>query len=211
LEKEFSSNFFHFNNMKIELHPEVYEPAEDTFQILETIKVKEEEKIFEIGTGCGIIALECCRLGANVLCSDINPYAVDIVKKNYNCNKKILKGDFKVKKGDLFSVLSRNEKFDKIIFNPPYLPTNSKDFVGGSGWFDIATDGGKDGLEITERYLSNVGNYLYKNGYGYFIFSSLSDRVRLESILEEYSLSFSILNKYRFDNELLEVYQVSLK
>ena len=46
----------------------------------ESIKIKSYEKVFEIGTGCGLIALECARLGANVVCSDINPYAIELEK-----------------------------------------------------------------------------------------------------------------------------------
>ena len=72
---------------------------------------------------------------------------------NYNLNKSLLTKNFEVRKGDLFSVLKSNEIFDIIIFNPPYLPTKPEGHVGGSGWFDIATDGGLDGLDVTKRFI----------------------------------------------------------
>ena len=33
---------FCFNGLKIKIHPDVYEPSEDTFQLLEVIKVNKK-------------------------------------------------------------------------------------------------------------------------------------------------------------------------
>jgi len=143
-----ASKYFHYNDLVIILHPEVYDPAEDTFLLIEAINVAKDDTVLEIGTGCGLIALECARHGANVICTDINPYAIDIAKQNYFKNKYLIKGSFEVRNGDLFSAVKKDEVFDIIIFNPPYLPTHKKDLVGGHGWFDIATNGGIDGIKI---------------------------------------------------------------
>ena len=82
---------FHFKGLKIGIYPEVYEPAEDTFQLIEAIEVNKGDTVFEIGTGCGIVSLDCARIGAEVICSDINPNAVKLVKYNYQKNKPLLK------------------------------------------------------------------------------------------------------------------------
>jgi release factor glutamine methyltransferase len=199
---------FSFQNLRINLHLEVYNPAEDTFQLLDAINVEKDMNVFEIGTGCGIIALECCRQGCNVICSDINPYAVDLVKKNYNQNKSKLNGGFDIRYGDLFSVLKQNELFDIIIFNPPYLSTKKEELVGGTGWFDVATNGGKDGLKVTERFLLNIKKYLKKAGIGYFVFSSLSKIDKLKSILKKAKLTGEIVNSYNYENERIDIYQI---
>jgi len=94
---------------------------------LESIQINYDDSVFEIGTGCGLIALECAKLGAKVICSDINPYAIKIVKENYHVNKSKLKGSIDVRYGDLFTVLNKNEIFDIIIFNPPYLPIDKNE------------------------------------------------------------------------------------
>ncbi len=199
---------FKFKNLLINLSSKVYNPAEDTFQLLEAIDVNKGENIFEIGTGCGIIALECCRHGCNVVCSDINPYAVDLVRKNYNQNKSKLHGSFQIRYGDLFSVLKKNECFDTIIFNPPYLPTKEDDLVDDNGWFDIATNGGRNGLKVIERYLLNIKKYMKKNGCGYFVFSSLSSIKTLKILFDKASLDYYIINSYSYENEKIDVYKV---
>ena len=199
---------FNYNKLSIELHPEVYDPAEDTFLLLESIEVKKDNSVLEIGTGCGIIALECARIGANVICSDINHYAIKLVKRNYQRNKPIMKGKFDVRIGDLFDVVKSQEKFDVIIFNPPYLPTKKNDFVGGSGWFDVATNGGINGLSLTKRFIEELKYHLKRQGRAYFVFSSLADRKKLEYILTESKLKYRIVKSQKFIDEIINIYQV---
>ena len=197
---------FHYNGLIIEFHPEVYEPAEDTFQLLEAIKVKKRDSVLELGTGCGIIALEFSRCGANVVCTDINPYAVEITKLNYLKNKSLLNGKIDVRQGDLFSAVKSDEKFDVIVFNPPYLPTNSKERIGGSGWFDLATDGGIDGLFLTRKFIKQVTKYLNRNGRAYFVFSSLSDRKKLDKYLFKSKLKTEVVLSRWFNDEQIDIY-----
>jgi len=197
-----------FNGLVLELHPEVYEPAEDSFQLAEAIDVKQNDSVFEIGTGTGIVALECARRGANVVCSDVNPFAVELVKRNYTKNKSLLTGSLDVRLGDLFTVVKENEKFDVIIFNPPYLSTKKEDLVGGSGWFDVAVDGGVDGLSTTKRFIKELSKYLKKDGRSFFIFSSLSDRSKLEKILSEFGFKSKVVLSRLYDDEYIDIYCV---
>jgi len=211
LKKNTLSKNFHYKNLTIKLHPEVYEPAEDTFLLLESIEVKPGDNVLEIGTGCGIIALECARLGANVTCTDINPYAIALAKSNYNRNKSLIKGRFKVRKGDLFLKVKNYEKFDIIIFNPPYLPTKKNELVGGSGWFDIATNGGIDGLSLTKRFIDGLSKFLSNKGKAYFVFSSLSNIKNLSLYIPKLGLKACIVSKYSFNDETIFVYCIYFK
>ena len=209
MRKYIYSKIFHYKNLIIEMNPEVYEPAEDTFQLLESIEIKPDDDVLEIGTGCGIIALQCASIGANVLSTDINPYAIDLTKRNYIKNKSVIKGKMEIRKGDLFSTIKDNEKFDVIIFNPPYLPTKKIELVGGSGWFDVATNGGIDGLSLTKRFIEDLSKYLNDNGKAYFVFSSLSKRKKIDLYLSKYRLKGQIVSEYSFNDETLFVYCVS--
>jgi len=185
----------------------VYDPAEDSFLLLESLTIQPHDSVLELGTGCGLIALACALQGAQVTCTDINPYAVQLTRRNIERNHEILNGAIKVRQGDLFSVLKNNERFNVILFNPPYLPTKHHETI--NTWFDIATDGGPTGLKLTKRYLQGLRRYLQPKGHGYFVFSSLSNRSTLETYLKKERFSTRILASHRYEGEDLDVYQVT--
>jgi len=203
-----SAKTFHYGALTIELHPEVYEPAEDTFQLLETIKLEKDDRVLELGTGCGLIALSCAQQGSKVVCTDINPYATALAKRNYQINRPLIKGSIDVRNGDMFSVIRSDERFDIIIFNPPYLPTRTEDRVGDTGWFDVATDGGADGLFITKRFLKGLSKHLAKNGCAYTVFSSLSNRIKFEKYISDEGLTSDIVSSRVYGDEQIDIYRL---
>jgi len=205
--KDPKTHSFHYHELEIDLHPEVYDPAEDSFLLLETIQVTPYNTVLELGTGCGVIALNCAYKGSHVICTDINPFAVQLTRKNIERNRTLLKGSIEVREGDLFSVLHKNERFDIVIFNPPYLPTMKTEKVGG--WFDVATDGGRDGLRVTKQFICGLPHHLSTKGQAYFIFSSLSNRTRLEAHLKNEGFSFKVSAHRRFEGEDLDVYWIA--
>ena len=118
----------------------------------------------------------------------------------------MLKGTVEVRCGDLFSMLKSDERFDIAIFNPPYLPTRPEERIGSTGWFDIATDGGVDGLSLTKRFIEEVGKYLSKQGRAYFVFSSLSDRKKLDAYLSNVELKSEVVLSRLFNDEQIDIY-----
>lgn len=204
MSKPFKS--FHYHTLCITVHPEVYEPAEDTFVILESITLPRKASVLEIGTGCGLIALVCAQRGASVVCTDINPHAVRLTKQNYTKNRSKIKGSVEVREGPLFSPVGVNEMFDIIVFNPPYLPTIKEERVGG--WFDVATDGGTDGLSVTRRFIKGLSPYLKTSGSAYILFSSLSSKKRLETHISNSKLYYEIVQTRWFNDEQLAVYRL---
>jgi len=200
-------NIFHYHNLVIETHPEVYNPAEDSFLLLETLHTDSNDIVLELGTGCGLIALDCARKGSHVVCTDINPFAVQLTRRNIKRNQAYLRGSIEIRQGNLFSVLHEKELFNIIVFNPPYLPTKKQEKIGG--WVDIATDGGRDGLRVTQRFLQSLKKHLLDKGRAYFIFSSLSKRSTLELFLKNKRFSSYIVAYRMFDGEELDVYCVT--
>ena len=142
---------------------EIYQPAEDSWFFSEFLKdyiqsfVDRDISYCDIGTGSGILAETAFNSGVlkeNILCVDINPLALEIVKK---------KG-FNVLKSDLFENMN-NEKFDLITFNTPYLPEHEYDSLPD-------TTGGKKGDEVTLRFIEQAKKHLKENGKCFFLVSS---------------------------------------
>ena len=67
----------------------------------------------------------------------------------------------------------KNEKFDVILFNTPYLPTDSDDIIDGD--LNYAFDGGLNGRKVIDRFIEEAPNHLNDKGIVQMIQSSLSD------------------------------------
>lgn len=197
---------FTYHDLSLRLHPQVYEPGEDTFLLLETLDIKPDESILELGTGCGIISLECARRGAQVIGTDLNPFAVTLAKNNYRNNQSKMSGSIEFRQGDLFDVIRDHETFDCILFNPPYLPTTDGERIGGDGWFDLAVDGGADGLRVIKRFIHDLPRFLLNGGRAYLVFSTLAPQNRFKDYCHQAQLKASCVSQHRFDDESLEIY-----
>ncbi|RQD84156.1 MAG: methylase [Methanocalculus sp. MSAO_Arc2] len=143
-------------------HPEVYHPAEDTRLLLNAALgiVRSSDRVVEIGTGSGEIAHSLAHVADCVIATDINPHAVSLASRR----------GVVVIRTDLFSGICT--RFDLVIFNPPYLPTEPGDRI--DDWLEYALDGGIDGRATIERFLDAVPDYLSLNGKVLLLVSSLS-------------------------------------
>lgn len=199
----------HYKGLTLALHPDVYEPAEDTYFLLDNITFHPDQHILDLGTGCGIIGLSAARQGCTVTCTDLNPQSVRLTYKNYKHNSTLLKGPVQVIQGDLFTPLQPNHQFDRIIFNPPYLPTTLEEQIGGTGWFDKAVDGGPTGLTTTYRFLSQIKSYLTRDGKGYFLVSSHSPPLPQKKYQKLYHISLEKKASLSFEEETLLFYEIN--
>jgi release factor glutamine methyltransferase len=170
----------------------IYEPAEDSTLLKKQLKnfIKKGMKVLDMGTGSGIQAEEAKKLGAEVIGADINPESIKILKE---------KGINAIE-SDLFENIK--DKFDIIIFNPPYLPEEPLEPKDSA----LATTGGKKGNEILEKFLSQAKKHLKEDGKILIVFSSLTSEV--DELIKKYNFSFKKLDEQKIDFEILYVYLI---
>jgi len=155
-----------------------YAPAEDTFFLLDSLP-RASGSALEIGCGsCYIIAHINAKF--KVGCD---------IRRPSN-----LHGDFNFVLCDGKRLPFRNNSFELIFFNPPYLPSN--------GVQDPAVDGGKGGIEIAIHFLEESVGVLKGNGHIFTVLSSLSDLNMFRKKLKELKLSFYEKEKKLFFEEL---------
>ena len=92
----------------------VYEPAEDTFLLVENLKVGQEDVVLDMGTGCGVLAVLVADKAKKVVATDINPYAIDCAKKNAKRNCAVFKKclDDEVANNWVYDTVSKQEYLD---------------------------------------------------------------------------------------------------
>jgi release factor glutamine methyltransferase len=147
----------------------VYEPAEDTFLLLKLIdRIGGEFSLgLDMGCGTGIAGLYALYKGyvRRVVFTDINPYAVNNTVYNLMLNRFEDRGI--VIYTDRSNPL-REDMFDIVFSNPPYLPGKPRDI------YDESLVAGVKGYKKIIMFIDEAFRVLRRGGYLLLIFSSLS-------------------------------------
>ena len=146
----------------------VYVPAEDSYMLAENLEIKKGQSVLEIGTGSGVVAMYASRLTDKITVTDINFDACELARKNFEENNI---ENIEILFGNLFEPV-KNRKFDVILFNTPYLPTEDDEVLEDT--INYAFDGGLNGRKVIDLFLDEVGNHLNDGGTVQLIQSSLS-------------------------------------
>ncbi len=183
----------------------VYEPAEDTFLLVEYLKV-EEEVVLDVGTGCGVLAVLAAKKARKVVATDINPYAIKCAKKNAKKNRVEDKIEFRL--GDLFQPIGPDETFDLILFNSPYLPSEPDE---KRSWIGRAWAGGPSGRKLIDHFIIDAPKFLAGNGRILLVQSSLSDIDETLERFEETGLKARVAVEVGFPFEKIALIEARLQ
>lgn len=190
---------------EIETDDLVYIPSDDTFLLAENLEIKEGQSVLEIGTGSGLVSMYASLLTDDVTATDINYNALELAEKNFKLNNI---NTIKLEFGDLFEPV-KDKKFDVILFNTPYLPTDSDDIINDD--LNYAFDGGLDGRKVIDRFINEVSNHLNDKGIVQIIQSSLSDNDRTLDMFDRNGFVAEIAESEKFFFEeivLINAYKI---
>ncbi len=160
-----------FYGLDFEVNRNVLIPRPETELIVESaieiLRVKRNSNFCEVGIGSGCIAVSILHevKTSNAIGLDISPKALEIAARNAAAHE--VSNRLELKISNVFEVL-QNEKFDLIISNPPYIPseeienlqTEVRDFEP-----IIALTDRDDGLSIIEKIIVESPKFLNKEGF----------------------------------------------
>lgn len=191
----------------------IYEPAEDSFLVLDTLSLPAETTflkerfppdrpsplLLEIGTGSGVIlafvtanaAALFGRSDLSLLGTDINILAARASHRTAERSLPDGRADRNARPGLLDTLAAdlagpiKDHEIDVLIFNPPYVPTESLPAGPESGERDslsaqdvrehdsklleLSYAGGADGMEVTNRLLEQMPSVLSSRGVAYVL------------------------------------------
>lgn len=158
----------------------VYEPAEDSFLLLDALEADLPKLIarrpricLEIGSGSGVIITATAKVLKESACFaiDINPRACNITKRTANKNHATVE----VVNMSLLNGFRRNV-VDLLIFNPPYVVTPDEELkldadhnIPFNSKIIQSWAGGKDGRLIMDRVFEEMENILSPTGIAYIL------------------------------------------
>lgn len=160
----------HFMGEDFIVNKDVLIPRDETEilvrKAIELIQENNFNKVLDIGTGSGCIACMIAKnSSAQVLGVDISTSALRVALDNVS--KMELNNKAIFRKSDIFSKI-KNEKFDLIISNPPYIPISQKHALQEEVTFEpelalFAED--EEGIDFYRKIIADAPKYLYKDGY----------------------------------------------
>ena len=183
----------------------VYNPAEDSYLLADNLEIREGQSVLEIGTGSGIVAMYASRLTDRITVTDINFDACELARRNFMDNGI---ENIEILFGNLFEPV-KERKFDVILFNTPYLPTEDDDVIDDT--INYAFDGGVNGRKVIDLFLNEVGNHLNDGGIVQLIQSSLSGNQETLTMLDELGFIAEIKASEHFffeDITLINAYKI---
>jgi putative serine/threonine protein kinase len=191
---------------KVKMHESIYEVEEDSKLLLNSFVndnpiIIENKKICEMGIGSGFILERISKKYKNnsFYGFDINPYAVEESKKKIEN----LSGET----SDLFE--KSKTSYDYILFNTPYLPLEKGENYERLNLKEKAIYGGKKGYEIIEKFILQLNDNLENQGFSYMLFSSLSDKKKIEEILNILEFEWELISEKEVGMfEILYVFKI---
>lgn len=145
-------------------------PDYHTAQLLEYTRFQPGERVLEVGTGIGSIAVFAARAGADVIATDIDPIAV--ANARHNAERLGVSDKLDVRQGDLFGPVREEKQFDVILFNVIY-PFNDKTL---HHW------------KLHERFFTEVGQYLAPGGKIYYQAGYLDNLAHIRNMVQSNKL-----------------------
>jgi release factor glutamine methyltransferase len=135
--------------------------------------VKPNDRVLDMGTGCGVNAILAASLSKEVVAVDVNPVSIDGAIENAKRNGVESIISFAV--SDLFEKVQGS--FDVIIFDPPFRWFKPRDTS------EIATT--DDGYCSLTRFFEEVHAYLKKDGKLLLCFGSSGDIDYLYELIDK--------------------------
>jgi HemK-related putative methylase len=149
--------------------------------------------VLDMGTGSGVCALFAARHARRVVAVDISAAAVRCARLNAVLNH--LDDRIDIRHGDLFTPLA-DERFDLVLFNPPFLLGDPKD----------DRDAAWRSSDAARRFAAGLGDHLEPGGTALLLLSSFGDACTFfESELRAYGFGLDVFARRRFINETLTI------
>lgn len=197
----------------------VYEPAEDSFLLLDAIESEltylnelDPTVCVEIGSGSGVIITAVAKALLHTACFaiEINRKACDVTKTTAKFNQAVLEV---VNMNLLNGFMERT--VDLLIFNPPYVITPDEEIDKSEGSREFNTNiikswaGGKDGRVIINKLFDKFDNILSEKGIAYILVIAENKPQEIIANLKNMNFSGKIIAERKIRGEHLFILKIN--
>ncbi|KAK3005337.1 hypothetical protein RJ639_015950 [Escallonia herrerae] len=195
-------------------HPEVYEPCDDSFALVDALLADRTNLLahrptlcMEVGCGSGYVIttlaliLELEANGAYYIATDINPHAVRVTRQTLEAHGV----QAELINTDIASGLEKRLErlVDVMVVNPPYVPTPEEE-VGREG-IASAWAGGDNGRSVIDKLLPVADKLLSDRGWLYMVFLSANNPSQICIQMREKGYAARIVVQRSTEEESLHI------
>jgi release factor glutamine methyltransferase len=158
----------------LELTGDVFAPTHVSRVLAETLDIRAEDTVIDVGSGSGVLSFVAARLGAlRVFGCDISEQAVRVARDN--ARRLGLADRTEFRSGDLFDPV-RGISADVVIGDVAGIPD---EIAAVSGWYPGGHAGGPTGAEVPVAMLESMGDCLKPGGRLYLPTATIQDEERV--------------------------------
>ncbi len=159
------------------------------------VLIPPASSVLDLGCGTGVVSVFAAQQAGRVVAVDINPAAVRCARINALLNG--VESMVEVREGDLWTPLA-NERFDVIVFNPPYFPGQPRsDFERA-----LRSQG------LSERFAADLGEHLTPGGCALLLLSSIGDEAGWLEPLRRLGFTMEAVTDRAVASERLTLYRI---
>lgn len=192
---------FRYDGLRLTVPPGVFHPGiffstEIFLSFLKKVDL-QNKAVLDVGAGSGALALLAAQKGAITTALDINPLAVETVRRNAAANGLSV---FTCQ-SDLLDDLPP-QTFDYILINPPYYPLVPK--TGAEQAFYAG-----ENLEYFEKLFRQLTGYLQATSHVWMILSEDCDLEKIQELAGLYRFRLSIIFEQKKWGERFMIFEVN--
>lgn len=161
-----------FFSLPLTVSPAVLIPRPDTetvvVEFLALLKSHPAPRAVDVGTGSGCIALACAKQHKSAQFTAIDLSREALATARANAEALGLADRVRFLEGDLLEPVAREEPFDVILSNPPYIPSDTiPKLEPGVRDYEphLALDGGDNGLRVVSQLIDQAVGRLKPGGH----------------------------------------------
>ncbi|KAM7505717.1 hypothetical protein LguiB_004621 [Lonicera macranthoides] len=198
-------------------HPEVYEPCDDSFALVDALVADRSNLLhhrptlcMEIGCGSGYVITSLALIlgqdgsgsgGSHYIATDINPHAVTVTSETLEAHGV----HAELVNTNIASGLEPRlaGMVDVMVVNPPYVPTPEEEVSRGG--IAASWAGGENGRRVIDKILPVVDNLLSNRGWLYMVFLAANDPSGICLQMKDKGYAARVLVKRSTEEESLHI------
>lgn len=166
------------------VHPLVFPPVNELLAGAVLAEVATDDRVLDLGTGCGVNAILAAAVSSDVVAVDVNTHAVTCAADNADAHG--VSARVTVHHSDVFDAVTG--RFDLIIFDPPFRWFPARDILEQS-----ITD---EDYRVLTRFMSQAAGHLTAGGRILLHFGTSADIDFLHQLIDADGYRAEVLAGY---------------